>query len=114
MSYFPSLEDILDGVADVLLFIPRKIYELAVDGIESLLDADFFKKDCSNVPDTFLCNPEDPIIDPIFHIQAMFDFIPDQGIYLFYKFNVDTGLTMVTATFLFLYVWNRIPFLGGR
>lgn len=112
MDFLPSLEDIGDMIANVLLWFPRNLYKVMIDGVESMLTSSDLSTGCEVVADE-LCY-KDIGLNPASVIQQALDLIPPQGIYILDALHVFDGMQMIFATVLFCYLYSRVPFLGSR
>lgn len=88
-----TFSDILQWVKDLLLWIPRKVYEEVLDGL-----AGFFES--LPVPD--------------FITQATNAFAGISGNVLFFaqKFAVGEGIILILSAYILRFILRRIPFIG--
>lgn len=87
------MSDLLQKLLDILLYIPKKILELILYGLASLIEAI-------------------PVPDFIQNIPALFSQI---GAYVWYfldPFQIGTGLSIILSAYVLRFLIRRIPFIG--
>lgn len=87
------LEDLLNGLVDVLLYVPRLLYKLIIDLIELII-------------------PDDELVDIVTPVQDAVDMIPPDWLFVVHALQIPLGVTMVFGTILLMYLYKKIPFLG--
>lgn len=85
------LTDVLQWVLDLLLWIPRKVYELFLTGILAVIEA---------------------IPVPSWAENISLDWIPSSMGYFLEPFNVPFGLLCITGGYLWRFLVRRIPVIG--
>lgn len=87
------LNDFLDWLLDVLLYVPKKIIEWLFDAFAWLIEA-------IPVPDFFV------------GLQNAFSNIPDGVMYFLNIFEVSTGLAIIVTASILRFIIRRLPVVG--
>lgn len=82
-----------DWLRDLLLWVPKKIWELVLDGLAAVIEA-------IPVP-TWLAN-----------IGDVFDAIPDGVIYFAQALQLPAGLSMILGAYVLRFLIRRLPVVG--
>lgn len=87
------LSNFSQWLLDVLLFIPRKTWELILDGLATTVEAL-------------------PAPDFLASLNANFSAIPSGAVYLADAFALREGLAIVIGALILRFVLRRIPMIG--
>ncbi|GGY83566.1 DUF2523 family protein [Marinobacter zhanjiangensis] len=85
-------QNIIDALIDIVLWLPRKLYEWLVDALEGMLD----------------WIPEIQVAD----VQDVFNSLGGDMLYFLTMMEFDYGLTAIFTALLARFVLRRIPFIG--
>ena len=88
------MEGFLDGLANVLLFVPRKVFGWIADLIIWSFDID--------VPDY------------VVFVNDYIGTMPAAALYILDVFEFELGLSMIMGTFIVVWVFKKMPFIGGK
>lgn len=86
---FDFLDGFLDTLIDILLWIPRQIFSLIIDGLIIIIEA-------ISLPEQFLLNPV----------------FPSNVLYYMDLFQIGWGLTLIFASLTARFLLRRIPLIG--
>lgn len=82
-----------DWLRDLLLWVPKKLWELFLDGVAAVLEAI-------------------PVPSWLSGAGAVFDAIPDGVIYFAQALQLPAGLSMVLGAYVLRFIIRRIPIIG--
>lgn len=82
-----------DWLRDLLLWVPRKIWELLLDGLAAVIEAI-------------------PVPAWLADIGDVFDAIPDGVVYFAQALQLPAGLSMVIAAYVLRFLIRRLPIIG--
>lgn len=82
-----------DWLRDLLLWVPKKIWELIVDGVVGVLEAI-------------------PVPSWLSSAEGVFDAIPDGVVYFAQALQLPAGLSMVLSAYALRFIIRRIPIIG--
>lgn len=85
------MQELLDFLLDLLLWIPRKIYQLFLEGLLALFNW---------------------IPVPAWAEGLDLDWVPSSMAYFLEPFNVAWGLTCITSAYLIRFLIRRLPVVG--
>jgi hypothetical protein len=88
---FDWLQDALQWFFDLVLWVPRKLYELVLDAFALVINA---------------------IPVPTWAEGLELDWIPSGMAYFLEPFQVGFGITVITASYLWRFLIRRIPVIG--
>lgn len=86
------IQKLIDALIDIILWVPRQLFGLLVDGVELML---------SWIPDI-------DIVD----LQNVFDGLGGQLLYFLTVFEFDYGITAMMTALIARFILRRIPFIG--
>lgn len=92
-SIIKWFSDALDWLYDVLIYVPKKIFELLLDGLLYVLNAI-------------------PVPDFMNNLGNAFTQIPSGVLYFLEIFEVGYGITIIITATLLRFLIRRIPFIG--
>ena len=87
------LSDFAKWLADLLLWVPRKLWAELLDGLASIVEAI-------------------PVPDFVSTAQSAFASIPSSVLFFADKFAVAEGVAMILAAYGLRFVIRRIPLIG--
>jgi len=82
-----------DWLRDLLLWVPKKLWELFLDGVTAVLEAI-------------------PVPSWLSGASAVFDAIPDGVIYFAQALQLPAGLSMILGAYVLRFIIRRIPIIG--
>lgn len=82
-----------DWLRDLLLWVPRKLWELFLDAVVAVLEAI-------------------PVPSWLSSAGSVFDAIPDGVIYFAQALQLPAGLAMVISAYVIRFIIRRIPIIG--
>jgi len=85
------MQELLDFLLELLLWIPRKIYQLLLEGMLALFNW---------------------IPVPAWAEDLNLDWVPSGMAYFLEPFNVAWGLTCITSAYLIRFLIRRLPVVG--
>jgi len=88
---FDWVDEVLQWLLDVLLWVPRKLYQLILEGLLTVFNA---------------------IPVPSWAEGLDLDWIPAGMAYFLEPFNVAFGVTCITSAYLLRFLIRRIPVVG--
>lgn len=88
-----TLASLLDWVLQVLLWAPKKVWSLILDGLASVIEGL-------------------PVPDFVAQAGSFFGNIPGSVVYFFQFFAVAEGLAMVSLALILRFALRRIPLIG--
>lgn len=88
-----KFQAILEWVKELLLWIPRKIWEELLDGLATVIESI-------------------PVPDFMLDAANAFDSIGGNVLFFAQKFAVGEGIAMVLAAYLLRFILRRIPLIG--
>ncbi|WP_138438226.1 DUF2523 domain-containing protein [Marinobacter alexandrii] len=86
------IQKLIDALIDIVLWVPRQLFGLLVDGVELMLS----------------WIPEIDIVD----LQGVFDGLGGQLLYFLTVFEFDYGITAMMTALIARFILRRIPFIG--
>ncbi|MEA1080768.1 hypothetical protein [Marinobacter qingdaonensis] len=86
------IQKLIDALIDIVLWVPRQLFGLLVDGVELMLGW---------IPDI-------DIVD----LQSVFDGLGGQLLYFLTVFEFDYGITAMMTALIARFILRRIPFIG--
>lgn len=86
-------QEIWNDIIDVLLYIPRRVWELVLKALSELLNAI-------------------PVPAWIDNIPSLFSGLPTGIPWAFWLFNVAAGIGIIVAAFILRFLIRRIPVIG--
>jgi hypothetical protein len=86
------IQKLIDALIDIVLWVPRQLFGLLVDGVELMLN----------------WIPEIDIVD----LQGVFDGLGGQLLYFLTVFEFDYGMTAMMTALIARFILRRIPFIG--
>lgn len=87
------MDDLLQFLKDVLLWVPRKLWAEMLDGLASLLESI-------------------PVPDFVLQAQDAFAGIGGNVLFFAQKLAVGEGITMILAALVLRFLLRRIPLIG--
>jgi len=88
---FDWVDEVLTWILDVLLWVPRKIYELLLAGLETVIAA---------------------IPVPSWAAELSLDWLPSSMAYFLEPFQLGLAVTSITGGYLLRFIIRRIPVVG--
>lgn len=82
-----------DWLRDLLLWVPKKIWEWVLDGVAAVLEAI-------------------PVPSWLSSAGSVFDAIPDGVLYFAQALQLPAGLSMVISAYVIRFLIRRIPIIG--
>lgn len=82
-----------DWLRDLLLWVPRKIWELVLDAMAAMIEGI-------------------PVPEWIANIGDMFDAIPDGVIYFCQALQLPAGVSMILGAYVLRFLIRRLPVVG--
>jgi len=93
MEFTWPWENFWQDLQDLLLWIPRKLFELLLDGLAWVLKAI-------------------PVPDFVASAGGLLSSLPDGITWGFYLFNFSFGVGVVVAAYALRFLIRRLPFIG--
>lgn len=88
-----KIEEFLQWLLDMLLWLPKKLFQLIFDGLATFIE-------------------RIPVPGFIANAQGFFSGIPSEIVYFINFFAVGEGLAMVTGALVLRFVLRRVPIIG--
>jgi hypothetical protein len=89
---FDWITDVLEWLKELLLWLPRKLWELLLDGLASVLEL-------IPVPEFLQGGP-------------VLGFVPPEVAFFAHAFLLEEGVTIVIGAYMFRFILRRIPVIG--
>lgn len=90
---FDLLKEFAEWLLDALLYVPRKVWEMLLDGLAGLIEAI-------------------PVPDFMQNLSSLFASMPSGVAYFASALQLGTGVTIILSALVIRFVIRRIPVIG--